>query len=309
MIHFSAILHVKMQNRFSLKQYSTAAAALLAPAAVFSQAVYTDVDPDIVLDEPGEWWGFDLDGDGLNDFNFFNTLINTYIWPLGDASAYRIWAGAFDNSQNCIAGSRNSLFGPYSSIFYQYYPFVFDQEYIIDSNLAFEKWGYQRLAFQTFFTFDYSTVSIYGGNWFPEQLDRFLGVKYYDNDEKIRYGWIRCSVIDSGRTLIIHDYAYESKPDTPILTGDTIGDTTTVNIQEGELLGITVYGFGNSVFINTSLNSVQYRILNLHGEVITEGFITSGSSKLELSSVATGIYLMECRQGQKRLTHKVFIEN
>ena len=45
-------------------------------------------------------------------------------------------------------------------------------------------------------------------------------------------GTLQC--VDSGRTLIIHDYAYENKPDTPILTGDTIGDTTTVSIQEGE---------------------------------------------------------------------------
>ncbi|MBK9454600.1 MAG: LysM peptidoglycan-binding domain-containing protein [Bacteroidetes bacterium] len=37
-----------------------------------------------------------------------------------------------------------------------------------------------------------------------------------------RYGWIRCSVIDSGRTLIIHDYAYELQPNYPIIAGDTV---------------------------------------------------------------------------------------
>ena len=298
-----------MNKRFTLKQYSTAAAVLLAPAAVFSQVVYTDVDPDIFLDEPGEWWGFDLDGDGLNDFNFFNTHINTYIWPIGDASAYRIWAGVFDNSQNGIAGSINSVLGPYSSIFYHYYPFALSEISIIDSVLTFENWGYQRMAFQTYFNFDSSIVSISGGNWFPETIDKYLGFRFLNDDEILRYGWVRCSVLDSGRTLIIHDYAYENKPDTPILTGDTIGDTTTVSIQEGEFSGLTVYSFGNSVFISTPLNNVQYRILNLQGELILNGQVTSGSYKLDLNTAASGIYLVECHQEEMRKTFKIFIEN
>jgi hypothetical protein len=187
-----------------------------------------------------------------------------------------------------------------------------DINFSIYLSASFRNDNYQTLAAEID-VFDSPFLPFHQGNWYPwlgyDITNHFLGFRFEDESSNKRYGWIRCSVIDSGQTLIIHDYAYESKPDTPILTGDTIGDTTTVNIQEGELLGLSVYSFGNSVFINTLLNNVQYRILNLQGEVITDGFITSGSSKFELSSVATGIYLMECRQGQERKTYKIFIEN
>ena len=52
-----------MASKFSLLQYSTAAAALLGVTAASTQVVYTDIDPDVVLDEPDEMFGIDLDDD------------------------------------------------------------------------------------------------------------------------------------------------------------------------------------------------------------------------------------------------------
>ncbi|MBK7503561.1 MAG: hypothetical protein IPI52_00065 [Bacteroidetes bacterium] len=69
-----------MANKFSLLQYSTAAVALLGVTAASSQVVYTDIDPDVVLDEPDEMFGIDLDDDGLNDFNFFNESFTTTVF-------------------------------------------------------------------------------------------------------------------------------------------------------------------------------------------------------------------------------------
>ena len=84
-----------MKKGFSLTQYSLAAGAILAPVAAFSQAVYTDIDPDIILDEPGEHWGFDLDDDGLNDFNFFNKSFTTTVWYGVEGQVKALFAGVF----------------------------------------------------------------------------------------------------------------------------------------------------------------------------------------------------------------------
>ena len=56
-----------MKKTLSLNQYSIAAVALIGTTAAYSQVAYTDIDPDVVLDEPDEIFGIDLDDDGLND--------------------------------------------------------------------------------------------------------------------------------------------------------------------------------------------------------------------------------------------------
>ena len=296
-----------MNKRFTLKQYSTAAAVLLAPAAAFSQAVYTDIDPDVILDEPGETFGIDLDEDGLNDFNFFNKSFTTTVFYMDLANVKALFVGAFDSAENGIVGNYVTFSGGY--FYNRPYAMLINEQ--IDSSVQFFNDNYQTMA-KEIDKFYSPFENTHVGNWFTwgsNILNHYIGFRFSDIEYVKRYGWIRCSVIDSGRTLIIHDYAYESKPETPILTGDTIGDTTTVSIQEGEFSGLTVYSFGNSVFISTPLNDIQYRILNLQGELILNGRVTSGSYKLDLNTAASGIYLVECHQEEMRKTFKIFIEN
>jgi hypothetical protein len=299
-----------MVSKFSLMQYSAAALALLSAKAAYSQAVYTDIDPDVILDEPGESFGIDLDDDGLNDFNFFNKSFTTTVWNGAQGEISAIFAGAFDNMENGLVGYIAYYSGYGGTTYFR--PHALSENFSVNEYINFYNANYQTVA-MIIYEPDFPPTTIRRGDWYPlygyDITNHFLGFRFEDESSNKRYGWIRCSVIDSGRTLIIHDYAYESKPDTPILTGDTIGDTTTVNIQEGEFSGLTVYSFGNSVFINTPLNKVQYRILNLQGEVILNGQVTSGSYKLDLNTAATGVYLVECRKEKIRKTFKVFIEN
>jgi hypothetical protein len=48
------------------------------------------------------------------------------------------------------------------------------------------------------------------------------------------------------KTLTVHDYAYELKCNTPIIAGDTIGDTTTIGIGELNNLEATIYTFNQN---------------------------------------------------------------
>jgi hypothetical protein len=246
----------------------------------------------------------------LNDFNFFNKSFTTTVWYAEEGQVKALFVGAFDDSQNGLYGY-TGFFSGYGGYLY-FLPFALEQSIAVSNELSFFNDNYQTLA-MIIYKPEWPPSTTFRGNWYSYfwgiQEYKFVGFKFVDEDAITRYGWIRCSVVDTNRTLIIHDYAYENKPDTPILTGDTIGDTTTVSVQEGEFLELTVYSFGNSVFIHTPLNNVQYRILNLQGEVILNGQVTSGSSKLDLNIAATGVYLVECRQEKMRKTFKVFIEN
>ena len=299
-----------MKSQFPLIQYSAAALALLSAKAAYSQAVYTDIDPDVILDEPGESFGIDLDGDGLNDFNFFNKSFSTTVWYSDWGEVKGLFAGVFDTMQNGLNGYTAFYSGNGGYTYYR--PYALDTGVEIQGGVPFYEANYQTLA-MTIYKPEWPPSTVHRGDWnsyfWGLQENKFIGFKFVDEDAITRYRCIRCSVVDTNRTLIIHDYAYESKPDTTILTGDTIGDTTTVSIQEGEFSGLTVYSFGNSVFIHTPLNNIQYRIMNLQGEVILNEQVTSGSSKLDLNTAETGVYLVECRQEKIRKTFKVFIEN
>lgn len=296
-----------MKSKFSILQYSISAAALLQGAAAFSQAIYTDVDPDIILDEPGESWGFDLDADGLNDFNFFNKSFTTTVFYMDQANVKALFAGAFDTMQNGINGSLGSLSGGY--LYYR--PYALEISIQISDINNFYNNNYQTLAVEID-VFDSPFPPFHQGNWYPwygvDITNHFLGFRFTDEEAVQRYGWIRCSVVDSGRTLIIHDYAYESKPDTPILTGDTIGDTTTVAIENLHTLNAAVYSFENKIFISVSdFEDAIVTISNLQGMTLIKKEIQQDRNVIVMDNYSSGIYLVTIKSADKIYSKKVFI--
>jgi hypothetical protein len=60
-------------NKFILTQYSALSACFLAlNSSSRGQAIYTDIDPDFVLDNNWETAGVDMNNDGIVDFGFLN---------------------------------------------------------------------------------------------------------------------------------------------------------------------------------------------------------------------------------------------
>jgi hypothetical protein len=256
-----------MANKFSLLQYSTAAVALLGVTAASSQVVYTDIDPDVVLDEPDEMFGIDLDDDGLNDFNFFNESFTTTVFYGDLANVKALFVGAFDTMLNGIAGSTGFLSGGGGYTYYR--PYIIQDGEIIGGAFNFYNNNYQTLAMEID-EFSSPFPPTHNGNWYyfygGEVIEKFLGISFTDEDNIKRYGWIRCSVIDSGRTLIIHDYAYELQPDYPIIAGDTV---SYVDIKGQPSLVATVYSFNKAVYINLQIQTpTQLTIVDLNGQTI-----------------------------------------
>ena len=120
--------------------------------------------------------------------------------------------------------------------------------------------------------------------------------------------WIRCSIQDTLTKLIIHDYAYESKCNTGIAAGDTIGDTT-VDIVNINNLDAVVYSFGNSVFVslNTALNNTEMHVYTLEGKEIFRSKLQNQFTEIKLDT-PKGIYLVEIFADQGKLTKKVYLD-
>ncbi|MFA6617726.1 MAG: T9SS type A sorting domain-containing protein [Candidatus Neomarinimicrobiota bacterium] len=59
------------------------------------------------------------------------------------------------------------------------------------------------------------------GPWASDAINKFIGVKFKIG-ESWHFGWIRASVtLEAGNSkIVIHDWAYEDTPDTPIKTGE-----------------------------------------------------------------------------------------
>lgn len=118
---------------------------------------------------------------------------------------------------------------------------------------------------------------------------------------------MRCSVIDSGRTLIIHDYAYELQPDFPILAGDTAHYVSINNLSN--TYDATVYSFNKSIYVDVNnYENVHLIILDITGKEVLSKDLKNISELINMKIFACGIYLVTIKQDKKIYTKKVHIE-
>lgn len=269
------------------------------------EAIYFDIDPDISLLEDFDFANIDMDANGTIDFQFLNWSYYTT-----DSSLIfyqfreRIWAIAY-SEPNAFAGTFDKTY--YGT---RFYPYALESGILINGAQPFQDAFIQRMAFRTF-TVDGGTLvqMDQGGNWYPEVSDHYLGVKFIDAEECMHYGWIRCDVLDSGRTLIIKDYAYETKCDIGILTGDTIGDTVSVGIEEINSLEGSVYSFDATVYVKLDelKKSAEIRIYDLNGKIVYSGTLKNEYSQIELKE-PTGVYLVQIINGENIFTKNIYLK-
>lgn len=212
-----------------LAGYSSMAAVYLLMQKADGQIYYTDIDPDTMLQFSGDIYDLDIDGNGFTNFHFFKS--STY-------SSSSWWAGEVASMQRITVwgiGGNNSLAGSYmltgfcescSSSFIN--PYAFNPGIIINSFYDFYAGSIMAEVFESYF------VGGDAGNWHPVKVDKYLGVRFEDDDGENHYGWIRCDVLSDYR-LVIKDFAYDGFPDAPIITGDMGGCWTPVPLGTGSI--------------------------------------------------------------------------
>lgn len=146
-------------------------------------------------------------------------------------------------------------------------------------------------------------------DWFnsivDETIDHFWGVRFIDGENLTHYGWIRCDVIDSGKTLVIKDYAYNDTPNDGIYAGTLI--TSTKNITSSNW---SIYSNNNQLFVNfenanflgTSLN-----VFDINGALVMTRELLGGHNVINLQEFESGVYLVEVKNDNYKLVEQVFI--
>lgn len=301
---------MNLKTHFNLTGYSAMAFCFLSISKESkAQAVYTDISPDTLIDQELETFAVDLNNDGLIDFAFlrrsFSFLKTTYSsnYITSHFSALLVGPEQFGNQ---IAGTMNTISPSYGATT-NYYPYAIPFNETIDENMDFQYDGYQFMAFR--FRGEYSSYWPFGGQWYPEVTDRYLGFYFKDTVNCFHYGWMRCDVKDFGNELVLKDFAYETKCDVNILAGDTIGDTTTVKITDLNTLKASVFSFENTVYINLNdlYKDIKVSVFDINGKEIYSNSIHKQFSSFVLDQPAN-IYLVKISSNKGGLTKKIYIK-
>lgn len=291
-----------------LAHYSSSALLFIGGAyQTYAQVEYTDIEPDVVLDNWGENYHLDIDADGEADFHF-NLIRSTYeTWEFGQMNTYEKVQVNVDGQHLSfkIAGATDYGFS-YWGTFYRYLPKGFDAGELIGSSLTFYNADWRGDALRNQFlgyreingpVFDWDAWSFSLGYWMPEATEQFMGFEISNGIERSQYGWIRLSVLDSGKVLIIHDFALEQQLGVPIIAGDTIGTITSVISNEVAHAPLWMYpnpGTDQLTIQAPQAGVYYYMVKNAIGEVLFH--ITSANTSINIPAATwpKGTYLVSC---------------
>lgn len=268
-----------------------------------AEVIYTDIDPDVVLDTDGNYFAIDIDNNGTPDFQFLKSTFSINPSFLYYYYFRELVAGPF--SQNALAGI--SHYYPYPGVL-DFFPFAISWNNSVDTGLPWQTSPLQFLAWKTW-TENYDAhcfLCYWNQDKQPEVLDHFLAIRFIDTESKNHYGWIRCDVKEDGGLLVIKDYAYEKEPDYLILAGSK---TTFQEIKPGNIKG-EIYTSGNTVYISVPRRPTMefsITIYNLTGQIIYSAQSENPFIEIHLD-VPHGIYVVVVNSGNAKLSKKVLIE-
>ncbi|MFI5171288.1 MAG: T9SS type A sorting domain-containing protein [Chitinophagales bacterium] len=257
-------LHLSNQ----LTNYGLFATAFLSAGTAVSQIVYTDVDPDIVLNENGDY-DIDMDDYGGRDFRLVN-FISAGSFHGGLLQAH------YDG--NYVAGysTSNFILIPIAS--------VLNSGEVVGSTLDWVDDGY------LFWTNLFPVVQ--GGLW-ENVYNKWAGVKF-DIDGQEHFGWIRMDVTSSPIVITLKDFAYDATANTPIgiFTTDIENDNgfyPTILLSHKQLV-IQLHG---------NLNSCSVKFYNITGQEVLSVDEVPDNNSIDLQQLEFGVYLFMVTSGEK----------
>ncbi len=274
-----------------------------------AQVVYTDIDPDIILNEGDEDADIDMDEDGTFDFFFHNNSFLYYheSW-LSFRTMQNILVGPDTNGIGLV-GISNYFTTGYGE-FTRYYPFALVQNSVINELNEWQTYETQIMALRAL-SEDGEIVGFgFYCDWYnvatSETIDKYLGVKFKDATNQLHYGWIRCDVLDEGRTLIIKDYAYELEPEYTIVAGDTVHY---VGIeQQQNNLSPNIYSFGNNLHINLKeIINCKVSMYDINGGEIFTDYLKETNYSVKLP-IPKGVYVVKLESDDIIFSKKIFIQ-
>lgn len=272
---------MKHTLRNKLNIYTAAAGAVAIAGTADAQVIYTDVNPDTVINN-FQTYLLDIDNNGQHEMS-----MEVIRYPGGDQM---IRLGV--QPVNAILGSLYQANYPL--------PFALDNGDSVSATTP----GWQNGTVNS--GAQYLAV-LYGsqtfGNWVGVN-DKYLGIRFRIG-QNTHYGWARLAVAATGDTLTIKDYAYQAIPGLGITAGDMVAAIPANSLQDS----LTIFSSSNTVIIRNSSNdpSGTVRILNTLGQCIHQTPVNGPNMRISLEGHPPGIYLVEVSDDKNRMVKKVYL--
>lgn len=283
--------------RFTLKEYGLMATTLLSCFKVSAEIIYTNPEPDPVLQLDDDFAFLDLDQNGSDELYF---EMHRFVYA---TDYYQVLYGnrldlELPNPLNVeVAGSWLYNGSVLYSMVDTFRPYAIPFYYPVGIMMSFQDADWQVMGFIAR-SMDENQVEQSLGHWVPVLAEQFIGVHFKSDDGNMHYGWVRCSVEDTLSKFIIHDFAYESEPGRFILTGQTSGTYTDIHQTKSEA---EIYSYNNLIYIKgdavLSNGNLQVEIYTMNGERIYSANFTQTSAPIELHT-SGGIYLVKVSDGE-----------
>lgn len=290
---------MKTSTQKKLIAYSAFASSSVLIAYSQNGIEYIDVDPDTVLNASGEEFEIDMDHNGSIDFNLQNfsfTVNISYSYSFTFSLLVRdLLFRVYDS--NSVAGvvQTGSSSG---SLFSVIVPYVLYKNELINNNLSWQTDNDEILAFQHFWPGGTQAFDEYG-YWLNGVNDGYIGVRFLDDQDLQHYGWVRCYVGDDARTLIIKDYAYETKPETAIRAG-------AVSSEQAEPFIYYNQGVLHISFTTELVTPVTLQILDMKGAIVYKTVLSDQYFTL-YTRLANGSYIVQLLSEEIDQTKKIVV--
>lgn len=282
--------------------YAAAAGAVAGLAAPTAQAqiVYTDIEPDVTVQDTADDqnpdpspfdnpYPIDFDGDGNAEIFFGEDNGRSYTIALLNEDP----AGGTDD--DAVVGIVGELF-PFSGVDYAYF-LPMEAGSTISSFNAAVQGSYTSIATFTF-----------GGTGDPLGWigagERYIGLQFQLDGGDSHFGWIRAEMPEAGQ-IIIKDYAYQSEPFTPLAAGEGMG---TVSNEDGaplvgshQLSAAYPNPFNTDARFNLEVARTQdvkielFDVLGRSVQVLHDGALTAGTEHefaIRGAELPNGVYLV-----------------
>ncbi len=279
-------------NKLNITTYSAIAVTFLQSANVSAEIQYTDIEPDIFISNPGQFYLMDLNNDGTDDFTFLFTSTNFLNFTYYGGANFYVFNGIFALPEpgNAIAAFTGSG-GAYA------YPYVIDEGIEIGPYAGnFLTDATQTMVYQFYaIVASYFYYPIYAaGQWIFGETKKYVGLRLQDNDSTY-YGWARLDVAINNKSITIRDYAIESSPNTPIAT------FIPVSINSEELNTNTIYAEGNTIHLEinqANISDLYFNLYDLQGKCIMTQKIINPSTTIIAPQLHSGNYIVEISNGR-----------
>jgi len=281
-----------MKNIFTLY-------ALIISIPFFSQVIYTDVNPDQVLQSvTSDSYAVDFNSDLVIDVIIYETQLDTI---LSGFPITFIGAALSPLYSNEVVGKVLTL-GTETILTVD----TISSGQMVDGSSSyvntttpsvFPGIGLRVLSSGAFST----TIGEFEGD-----ADGYIGMKF-DISGNTHYGWIRVTPSSDGTTCTVKDFAYESTSGTGILAGDMGSGFVGINTTQTNISDIQLLQFNNEFTIQGATGIVYISVFNLLGENVVNKIIENNNS-FNLEKLNSGIYLINIKAGNQHNCKKIYID-